>query len=122
VTGRIEVRDIRATGVHGVLPEERRRPQPFSVDLDVWLDVSAAARSDSLADTADYGALVALAALTVTETSFQLLEALATAVAAAVLDADGRIERVGVTVRKVRPPVPVDVGSIGVHVVRERRE
>lgn len=122
MTGRIEIRDLRATGVHGVLEEERRDPQPFSVDLDVWLDVSAAARSDSLTDTADYGALIELAARAVAETSFQLLEALAAAVADAVLAADSRVERVAVTVRKLHPPVPADVGSIGVHVVRDRRE
>lgn len=33
---RIQLRGIRATGIHGVLPEERVRPQPFEVDLDLW--------------------------------------------------------------------------------------
>lgn len=120
MTGRIEIRDLRVTGVHGVLAEERQRAQPFSIDLDVWLDVSTAAGSDALEDTADYGALVEEAARTVASSSFQLLEALAAAVASAVLDADGRIRRVGATVRKLRPPVPRDLASAGVRVVLDR--
>jgi 7,8-dihydroneopterin aldolase/epimerase/oxygenase len=122
VTGRIEIRDLRVTGVHGVLDEERTRPQPFSVDLDVWLDLGPAAASDALCDTADYGALVEAAALTVTASSFQLLEALAGRVAASVLEADGRIRRVGATVRKLRPPVPRDLASAGVRVVVDRAQ
>lgn len=118
--GCIQVRDLRAVGTHGVLAEERQRAQPFSLDLDVWLDAGAAGRSDELADTVDYGALARMAAETVASTSFRLLEALATEVADRALAADGRISAVSVTVRKVRPPVPVDVASIGVNVVLER--
>ncbi len=117
VTGRIEIRDLRLTGVHGALEEERTRPQPFAVDLDVWLDVGPAAASDALGDTVDYGVLVEAASRTVTTASYRLLEALAAAVASAVLAADGRIERVAATVRKLRPPVPRDLGSAGVQVV-----
>jgi 7,8-dihydroneopterin aldolase/epimerase/oxygenase len=120
VTGRIEIRDLRVTGVHGVLEEERSRPQPFSIDLDVWLDVGGAAASDALGDTADYGALVDAAARSVATSSFQLLEALAGHMARAVLETDGRVERVSATVRKLRPPLPHDLASAGVRVVLDR--
>jgi dihydroneopterin aldolase len=121
MTGRIEIRDLRALGVHGVQPFERAQRQPFSVDVDAWLDVAAASASDALADTVDYGALATLVANVVHETSFSLLEALAAEIARRIVDAHPRIERVGVTLRKVRPPVELDVGSLGVHVVRDRR-
>ena len=62
VTDRIEIRDLRVTGVHGVLPEERERAQPFSLDIVAWLDMEAAQQSDDLADTVDYGALAQTAA------------------------------------------------------------
>ncbi|MGH9102104.1 MAG: dihydroneopterin aldolase [Acidimicrobiales bacterium] len=119
-TGCIQVRDLRAVGTHGVLAEERERAQPFSLDLDVWLDARAAGRSDDLADTVDYGPLAQMAAETVASTSVRLLEALAAEVARRVVGADRRISAVSVTVRKVRPPVPMDVASIGVNVVLER--
>jgi 7,8-dihydroneopterin aldolase/epimerase/oxygenase len=116
---RIEIRDLRVLGVHGVLPEEQTRPQPFALDIDIWLDTRPAAASDSLVDTVDYGAMAERAHGVVTGSRFQLLEALADAVAAALLDA-GRATAVAVTVRKLRPPVPFDVGSVGVRVVRRR--
>ena len=119
--GRIEIRDIRALGLHGVLPHERDHTQPFSCDVDASLDVGAAAATDDLALTVDYGDLASLVARTVGETSFLLLERLGGELAAVVLDAFPPITRVSVTVRKLRPPVRVDVGSIGVTVVRERR-
>jgi dihydroneopterin aldolase len=120
VSDRIEVRDLRVTGVHGVLPEERTRAQPFSVDLVAWVDLEAAQHSDELADTVDYGALAQTAADVVAGRSYQLLEALAGRLATALLIVDPRIEAVEVTVRKLHPPLPLDVGSTGVRVRRSR--
>jgi dihydroneopterin aldolase len=121
MTGAICVRDLRALGVHGVLAHEQEHAQPFSVDVDAFFDVDAAARSDALADTVDYGALVGAVEAVVTATSFRLLEALAAAIARRVLDEHRQVTRVEVVVRKVRPPVAVDVGSIAVRVVDDRR-
>jgi dihydroneopterin aldolase len=116
----IEIRDLRVVGVHGVLPEERQRAQPFSLDLVAWVDLAAAQHSDDLADTVDYGALAQLAADVVAQRSFQLLEALAGRLAEALLVADGRINAVEVTLRKLRPPLALDVASTGVRVFRAR--
>ena len=117
---RIEVRGLRALGVHGVLAEERTRPQPFSVDLDVWVDTAAAAASDDLADTVAYAALATRAVAVVEQRSFALLEALAAAVAAALLGADDAVRAVAGRVTKRRPPVGLDVATFGVRVVRRR--
>ena len=117
---RIEIRDLRVIGVHGVLPEEQERAQPFSLDIVAWVDMAAAQRSDDLADTVDYGALAQTAADLVGHRSFRLLEALAGHVADALLLCDGRLDAVEVTVRKLRPPLALDVASTGVRVLRTR--
>ena len=117
---RIEIRDLRVTGVHGVLPEERERAQPFAVDITAWLDMEAAQQSDDLADTVDYGALAQTTADIVGGRSYQLLEALAGRLATALLIVDPRLDAVEVTVRKLRPPLALDVGSTGVRVRRAR--
>ncbi len=117
---RIELRGLRVLGVHGVLPEERDRAQPFEVDLDAWVDTTVAARSDRLPDTVDYGALATGVAAVVAGPSFALLEALAAAVAEGALAGDPRISAVAVTVRKLRPPVPLQLASAGVRVERRR--
>ena len=120
MSGRIEVRDLRVTGTHGVLPEERERAQPFSIDIVAWVDMEAAQLSDDLADTVDYGALAQAAADVVGGRSYRLLEALAGRLASALLIVDPRLEAVEVTVRKLRPPLALDVGSTGVRVRRAR--
>ena len=120
MTDRIEISDLRVTGVHGVLPEERQRAQPFSLDIVAWVDMDAAQQSDDLADTVDYGALAQAAADVVGGRSYRLLEALAGRLASALLIVDPRIDAVEVTVRKLRPPLALDVGSTGVRVRRAR--
>lgn len=114
---RIELRGLRIVGVHGLLPEERERAQPFEVDLDVVADLRAAGRSDDLGDTLDYGAIVARVAGVVGGAPVDLLETLAQRIADAVL-ADPRARSVTVAVRKLRPPVPHDLASSGVRITR----
>jgi dihydroneopterin aldolase len=116
---RIEVRALRVVGTHGVLPEEQTRGQPFEVDLDVVADLTAAGRTDSFDDAVDYGAVTRRASDVVTGRSYRLLEALAEGIAEAVL-ADGRVNSVSVGVRKLRPPLAADVGSVGVRITRSR--
>jgi 7,8-dihydroneopterin aldolase/epimerase/oxygenase len=114
---RIELRGLRAVGVHGVLPEEQLRAQPFEVDLDLDADLAPAGRSDQLDDTIDYGTLTERVASIVTGERHALLERLAERIAEAALS-DRRVSSVTVTVRKLRPPVPADLSSAGVRIVR----
>jgi dihydroneopterin aldolase len=117
---RIELRGLRALGRHGCLPEEKERDQPFEVDLDVELELSAAGRSDDLGDTVDYGALASsVAAIVAGPPAHHLLERVAERVAEAVL-ADAQVRSVTVAVRKLRPPVPVDLATAGVRITRSR--
>lgn len=113
----VELRGLRVVATHGVLAEERARPQPFELDLDVELAGGAAAASDRLDDTVDYATVVAAATAAATGPPRQLLEALAADVADAVLDLPG-VAAVTVTVRKLRPPVPADLRSAGVRIRR----
>jgi dihydroneopterin aldolase len=107
VSDRIEVRDLRVTGTHGVLPEERDRAQPFSVDIVAWVDMEAAQQSDDLADTVDYGALAQAAADVVAGRSYRLLEALGGRLASALLIAVAGLHRAGVEPgRPARPAAP----------------
>jgi dihydroneopterin aldolase len=118
---RIQLRSIRVVGTHGVLPEERSRAQPFEVDLDLWVGLAAAAGSDRLADTVDY-AQVAEAAVGVVSgpPSYELLEALADAIARVTLAADHRITAVTVGLRKLQPPLAMDIATVGVRITRRR--
>ena len=117
---RIQLRGLRVVGTHGVLPEEQARPQPFELDLDLAVDLALASVSDRLADTVDYGYVADAVADVVAGPSFGLLEALAEAVAQAVLVSDPRITEVTVHLRKLQPPLAVDIATVGVRITRRQ--
>jgi len=117
----IEASGIRAFGRHGVLPEEQARAQPFEVDLRLEVDLTAAAASDRLEDTVDYGPLTVAVARIVEDESYRLVERLADRIAGLCLGLRG-VRAVEVSVRKLRPPVPVQVASVGVTLHRRADE
>lgn len=118
---RITLRGIRAFAHHGVLAHERELGQRFVVDVALELDLAAAARSDDLADTVDYGHVAARVHEVVTGTRRDLVEAVAGEVADAVLALDDRLTAVEVSVHKPAAPVTVDVEDVVVTVRRESR-
>ncbi|HEY8216553.1 MAG TPA: dihydroneopterin aldolase [Acidimicrobiia bacterium] len=113
----IVVAGIRELGVHGVLPEEQTRPQPFEVDVELTVDLSAAGESDALEHTVDYAAVCEAVSRVVRNERFQLLERLATRIAE-VCSVDDRVTGVNVTVRKLQPPVRAMVDHVGVRIER----
>jgi dihydroneopterin aldolase len=118
---RIELRGLRVMARCGVLPFEQEQDQPIEVDLDLVCDLRAAGASDDLADTVDYGAACAAVEEAAGAQPVALLERLATRLADAVLDLDGRIDAVEIVVRKLRPPVPQQLATSAVRCVRPRR-
>jgi dihydroneopterin aldolase len=115
---RISLRGLRFLGRHGVRLEERLEPQPFEVDVVLSVDLSAAAASDELADTVDYGGIFGRVASIVEGESFRLIEALAGAIATAVLADDPRITSVEVAVRKPKAPLPGTFETVEVRLER----
>ncbi len=116
----IELRELRCAAVVGVLAEERDRAQPVAFDLDVERPFEEAALSDDLAETTNYAEVLALVTTIASENSFLLLETLAYRVAREVLAFDDAVTSVTVAVRKLRPPVPEDVATVGVRCTLRR--
>jgi dihydroneopterin aldolase len=114
---RILISGIRELGVHGVLPEEQLRPQPFEIDLELVVDLTAAGESDDLDDTVDYSAVCEAVSRVVASEQYRLLERLASRIAE-VCCADPRVEGVVVNVRKLHPPVRAMLDSVGVRLER----
>jgi len=115
----IELRGLRFMGAHGALPEEAVRLQPFEVDLELIADLREAGRSDALESTVDYGELCEAVRAVIEGDHATLLEHLAEAVASRALAVAGeRAIGVVVTVRKLRPPVPVALASAAVRICR----
>jgi len=114
---RIDLRGLRVRGFHGVLPEERRDGQDFVVDVTLHLDLSGAGESDDLAQTVHYGELAERLAAVVAGDPVDLLETLASRLAAVCLD-DARVNRVEVTVHKPQAPISIAFDDVAVTLVR----
>jgi dihydroneopterin aldolase len=117
---RIRLMGMRFAGHLGVSADERAEPQALEVDLEVEADLSRAGRSDDLADTVDYGPLVALVRARVEERSYRLLEALAQDIASGALDAAPASSAVTVRVRKLAVPLDADIDHAEVEIRRSR--
>ena len=105
---------------HGVLPEETRLGQRFYISLDCRLDLGDAGISDDVARTVSYADLAAVVVELATQKRFDLIEALAETIAAAILERFARIDSVAVRVDKPSAPVPAIIEGVAVEVVRTR--
>lgn len=77
----IFLQDYRVELLIGIYEWERKMPQTVQFDLEIGLPSSRAGETDQIADTIDYGAVVARLETTFKERHFDLLEALAEHVA-----------------------------------------
>lgn len=96
----VELEGLEIFGRHGVLEDERRDGQSFLYDIS--LEVSEAALSDRLHDAVDYREVAACVKEISDGTQFQLIEALAGAVADAIAERFP-VGHVRVRVRKPDP-------------------
>ncbi len=113
----LQLHGLRVMSSVGVLPEERARHQPLEVDVTVRTDLSKAGQSDALGDTIDYGRVAQAIVDVCAAQHYDLLERMAQVVADVVLQVH-RVDSVSVAVRKLRPPVPHDLATAGVHITR----
>jgi 7,8-dihydroneopterin aldolase/epimerase/oxygenase len=112
---------LRAFGRHGVFEHERADGQEFVVDVAVWMDLAAAARTDELVDTVDYGVLAHRVAAVVGGPPCRLIETVAARIADDVLSSDHRVHAAEVTVHKPSAPVDHAFVDVAVTVRRSRR-
>jgi dihydroneopterin aldolase len=103
----IIVRGISAEGMHG-LEGEREQPQPFVVDVEIRVDLAAAAAADRIEATIDYSVVSREVRDVVMNESYELIETLAEAVAKRVLALGGTTVRVKVSKPKVARTLHVD--------------
>jgi dihydroneopterin aldolase len=121
-TGSILIEKLEIYAYHGCFSEEERLGQRFVLDLALATDIRASASSDALADTVDYGKVVAVVTQAFTARRFNLLEAAARAVALAVLDAFPPVSRIAITLRKPAPPIPATLASVGIRLDFRRED
>ena len=110
---------LRAFGHHGVFENEKADGQEFVIDVTVWLDSRAAAASDDLAETINYGELAERIVASVEREPVDLIETVAERIAQLVLERP-RAESVEVTLHKPSAPIAVPFDDVSITVTRMR--
>jgi dihydroneopterin aldolase len=122
MTDRIFINGLTLHAYHGVMAHEAKVGQSFTIDLELEIDLSDAARSDKVVDTVSYDKVVECASEAFSARRFRLIEAAAGGVADAVLAKFPRVSSVQVTIHKPHAPIAATFSDVGVTLVRARRD
>ncbi len=115
----LSVTGIECFAHHGVFDFERRAGQTFVVDLVLGLDTRAAAASDDLAETVNYGTLVTGVKAAVERDPVDLIETVAQRIADECL-LDSRVEWARVTLHKPDAPIDATYSDVALTITRRR--
>ncbi len=116
---KIYIRDLALRCVIGIGEDERREKQDVVITLEIEADLRTPGSTDALADTVDYKAIKKRILALVEQSRFQLVEALAEAIAGTALE-DPKVERVKVLVEK--PGALRFARTVGVELERGRKD
>jgi 7,8-dihydroneopterin aldolase/epimerase/oxygenase len=100
----------------GVPEWERMVPQTMILDIEISYNLSNSCKSDNIADTIDYGLVVSRIRETLTEHSFQLVEALAEHVCQLILS---EFKALSVKVKVAKPNILPGLKALGVMIERK---
>ena len=114
---RIFLTALSAEAIIGIYDWEREVRQRLEIDLEMWVDLTAAAQSDSIDDTLNYKLVAKRVLAFVQESRYRLVEALAGEIARILL-AEFPVARVRVTVHK--PGAVRHSRDVGVIIERSR--
>jgi dihydroneopterin aldolase len=117
---RITLDDMVFHARHGVHEHEKVEAQRFEVDVELFLDLQPAGLEDDLERTLDYGRVYETVRTIVESTTFNLIEALAEAIAHELLSEFPALEELEVRVRKPEVKLGGPLRSAGVQIRRRR--
>jgi dihydroneopterin aldolase len=119
VSDRIILDQMVFSGTHGVYEEEQQNPQPFEVDVELVKNLQPAGLSDDLALTIDYSRVFDTCRQIVESTRFNLIEALAEAIAQEIL-ANFAADEVTIRIRKPKVQMGGTLRAAGIEIRRRR--
>ena len=121
MSSHIIIERLEFRGRCGVTAEERAKPQPLAVDVEMDAPLDAAGRSDNLADTIDYANIARRLVEIGSTQEACLLETMAERFLA-MLFADFPITRANLWLRKLHAPISQVTRSVGIRIDRTRLE
>lgn len=115
------LRGVEFHGFHGVYPEEKSRGQKFVVDVDAWMDLQEAGKTDVLTDTVSYGNIYRIIKDVVQGPPRNLLESVAHTIAMTTLRNHAEIMAIRVKIGKPHVATPGHIDYLGIEIFRRRQ-
>jgi dihydroneopterin aldolase len=109
----IELKNMVFHARHGVLEQEKKVGNTFTVSLKLYLDLSAAGQSDRLEDTLNYAEVFEIVKKEMAVPS-NLLEHVASRIIQAIRQVFPQIVKIQIRLAKLRPPVCGEMGEAAV--------
>lgn len=116
----ITLRQMQFYGYHGLFPEENKLGQRFIVDVQLFLSLEKAGKSDQMNDSIDYGKVYEVIQAIVEGEAMHLIEAVAEKIAGQLLGEFALLQALQVKVIKPDPPIQGHYESVSVEIYRER--
>ena len=111
----IFINELKVKTKLGVPTWERMVAQTIILDIEIGYDLAKAGKSDAIADTIDYGAVVSRVLETLHDNSFQLAEALAEHICQLILKEFGALS---VKIKVAKPAILPGLKALGVVIER----
>ena len=117
---KISLENMQFYGYHGLFPEENKLGQRFNVDVQLFLPLQKAGKTDAMEDSIDYGQAFEIVKEVVEGEPKNLIEAVAQTIADQLLNTFSKLQSCIVKVKKPDPPINGHYESVAVEVYRER--
>lgn len=120
MSDKIILKGLAVKGRHGCSDYEQQHEQTFIVDVELYLDLLPATRSDDLGETIDYASVIVDIKKIVGGAPRNLIETVAQEICDLLLRKYFLLDGLKVTLHKPAPPVKEKFGGAAVEITRQR--
>lgn len=117
---KISLEKCRFYGYHGAFKEEQVLGQIFTVDCDLFVDLTAASKTDNLEDTVHYGMVFKTIKAVVEGKPYLLIEKVAGVICQEIFSQFSKVEKIRLAIYKENPPIAGHYDAVGIELERER--
>ena len=117
----IRIKNLKISARHGVYEFEKEKDGIFEIDINLYLPLLKAGKSDRLEDTINYEDIIFTVTKAFTEKQYALVEAAAQSVCDRLLN-DFKIDKIKIRVRKPHAPIDAYFDTIEVRLNRKNEE
>ena len=121
---KINIKDLKLFGYHGVKQEEKTSGQNFLFNISVDIAKDSFEKNgllrDNILNTVNYSEIITLIKEINSKNRFNLLETFSEVLAEKIISYSPLILKVKVRIEKISPPIKESIGSVGVELELER--